>query len=599
MKQIVHLIIICVALLVFGSCGDGKSVRQLPHLGNTPYQQDSILMAYAVNPDRALTLLDSALRLGNVSDYRSQFIRVRIYSMSLVELHLDSAILICKTLLSHDSVRNEPVEQENILNMLITASRAKHDNEQYLHWATQKAELCRKQGEEIERWRTEADIGLLMTQLGQVDEGLSRLDEAISHLDSSGSIDRMDAFIVAVKRKINALHELHRYSEVVPLAQRILDRLDHYEQHAKDYVEDSKRLSWSDSPSDRDRYMDFCRAQAWGFMAQAYSSLTPGPSLKGEGSSNRELAKKYLSLFDNSGYGKTFSARRMIASTQMALGMYDDALATYAEVERRMAGDTLNDEYAAILRARAIAAHAKGHTAEAFDLQTRYANLSKAVSDSLHKSEAHEYAVRYHLQEEQLKAQEAEAASRLKNFIIVGCILLFIFAAAVSIYYYRQKRIISEKNRALVRMINGTPPEYVDEPDADDEREEPSAAGTEAGSSTTADTPADAALFHDIDAAIRSERLYANVALQRQDIIARFGLSRHALNDLFTAHTGGMSFPQYINAIRMEETVTLLRDRPDMTLTDIAAAVGFTPANLREKFKSRYGITPTEYRRNS
>lgn len=35
---------------------------------------------YATNPKRALTLLDSALLLGNISDYRSQFIRAKIYS---------------------------------------------------------------------------------------------------------------------------------------------------------------------------------------------------------------------------------------------------------------------------------------------------------------------------------------------------------------------------------------------------------------------------------------------------------------------------------------------------------------------------------------
>ena len=84
----------------------------------------------------------------------------------------------------------------------------------------------------------------------------------------------MDAFIIAVKRKINALNDLGRYAEVIPLAQRILDRLDHYEQHTKDYAEDSYRLSWSDHPNDRDRYLDFSRAQAWGFMAQAHACLS-------------------------------------------------------------------------------------------------------------------------------------------------------------------------------------------------------------------------------------------------------------------------------------------------------------------------------------
>ena len=332
MKQNLYIIIIGIVAILY-SCSDGKSVRQLPHLGNTPYQQDTILVTYATNPERALTLLDSALLLGNISDYRAQVIRAKIFSKSLMEQRQDSAIAICKQLLNHDSVRNQPTEQENILDMLIASSRARMDYEQYLHWATQKAELCHQQGEETERWRTEADLGLIYTHLGQVDKGLAKLDEAITHLDEPGSIDRMDAFIVAVKRKINALNDLSRFTEVIPLALRSLDRLTHYEQHAQDYAEDSYRLSWSDNPNDRDRYLDFSRAQTWGFMAQAYAKLD-----------SLEEARKYLALFDGTTYSKSFAARRFIAPTQIELGMYDDAIATYTEMERRMAADTINDD---------------------------------------------------------------------------------------------------------------------------------------------------------------------------------------------------------------------------------------------------------------
>ena len=583
MKQVIHLIIYSIIVLAFVRCGDGGSVRHLPHLADTPYQPDSILVAYATNPERALTLLDSALLLGNVSDYRAQFIRAKIYSKSLVEQHQDSAILICKALLNHDSVRNEPIEKENILDMLIATSRAKADYEQYLHWATLKAELCQQQGEEIERWRTEADIGLVMTHLRQVDEGLQKLDDAISHLDSPGSIDRMDAFIIAVKRKINALSDLGRYAEVIPLAQRILDRLDHYEQHAKEYAEDSYRLSWSDHPNDRDRYLDFSRAQTWGFMAQAHAMTN-----------EKEKAKAYLALFDKSDYGKTFAARRMIAPAQMALGMYDKALATYTEIERRMGADTLNEDYAIILQNRAMAARAMGHIAEAYDYQTRYANLSKVLSDSLHRSEAHDYAARYHAQEQQLEIQEKQAEAERSHIISITIAVIALLAIAFALYFFRQKRIISEKNRALVRMINGTPPEPDDEPDAIDESdEEPT---VEDADDKPADNSSDANLFATIDTTIRSERIYSNVALQRQDICNRFGIRRHTLNDLLSVYADGKSFTQYINTIRMEEAVRLLRDRPDMTLSAIATTVGFTPANLRDKFKRQYGMTPLEYR---
>jgi transcriptional regulator GlxA family with amidase domain len=42
----------------------------------------------------------------------------------------------------------------------------------------------------------------------------------------------------------------------------------------------------------------------------------------------------------------------------------------------------------------------------------------------------------------------------------------------------------------------------------------------------------------------------------------------------------------------------MLRDNTSMTITAIATAVGFTPANFREQFKRQYGVTPQEYRQN-
>ena len=578
MRNVLQVLLI-VSILVFASCGRNNTARHIRNLGETPYQEDSVLVAYGYHPNRALILLDSALLLGNINDYRGQFIRAKIYSKSLLKQRQDSAILICEQLLHHDSVVNAPHEQENIFDLLMITSRTKTDFEGYIKWATQKVEVCRLQGEETEQWRTEAEIGMVMAHLGQPEEGVVKIDEAIRQLDAPGSIDRMDAFIIAVKRKITVLNEQGRYVEVIPLAQRILDRLDHYEQHAMDYAEDSYRLSWSDSPADRDRYIDFSRAQANGFLAGAYAMT-----------GDIAHAREYLARFDQSGYGHSFSARRMIIPTQMALGMYDEAMATSDEIAYRMGYDTINADYAVILRDRAIVARAKGRLVEAYDLMKRHANLAKVLSDSLHASEAHDYAARYHAKEQELKIQEAETASRIKSIIIGVIILLLIIAGVVSFYYRRQRQIISEKNRALVRMINGTPlPVLADETE---ETEEPD----EAGESEVPET--NSALFETIDTAIRTEQLYANVSLQRQDICTRFCITRHTLNNLLAQYAGSSSFPQYINNIRMEEALPLLRDNPSMTIAAIAAAVGFTPANFREQFKRQYGVTPQEYRQS-
>lgn len=602
MRQIVHLIIIYAALLTLAGCGDGKSVRQLPHLGDTPYQQDTILVTYATNPERALTLLDSALLLGNISEYRAQCIRARIYSKSLVEQRQDSAILICKELLGHDSVRNDAAEQENILDLLIATSRAKPDYEEYMHWAAQKAELCQKQGQETERWRSEADVGYVMTHLGKENEGLAKLDEAISHLDAPGSIDRMDAFIVACKRKINALNELHRYNEIITLGQRILDRLNHYESHAKDYAEDSYRLSWSDHPNDRDRYLDFSRAQANGFIAEAYAIIN-----------EKVKAKEHLALFDQSDYGKTFGARRMIAPTQMALGMYDEALTTYAEIARRMVADTLNDDYAVILRSRAIAAHARNHYAEAYDYQTRYADLSKVLSDSLMKGKAHEYAARYHDQEQKLEIAQVNAQSQRKTIIIWVVVIIIMLISIFACWLLRQWRVIRRKNLVLVEQI-GEAIEYKEKYESLTPGSSPMGEGSDYsyGQKTQQVTPVAPAIESDLLSlddisndelflrlrhAIKREHLYLDPSLDRQKIMDIFQLSRHRVGAAFAQGSEFASLSDFIRDCRLEYSCNLLVTRPDLSIKEVAAKSGFNYAsNYSSDFKNRYTMTPSNYR---
>ena len=106
----------------------------------------------------------------------------------------------------------------------------------------------------------------------------------------------------------------------------------------------------------------------------------------------------------------------------------------------------------------------------------------------------------------------------------------------------------------------------------------------------------DKELFKTIDNIIRRERLYTQVNLMREDIMHRFGIGRHHLNDQLNTFAEGMSFPQYINSIRMEVAYDLLTNHPEMTIAEVARQVGFTAPNLRVQFKRCYGITPAEYR---
>ena len=348
--------------------------------------------------------------------------------------------------------------------------------------------------------------------------------------------------------------------------------------------------------------MDFSRAQANGFIAEAYAIIN-----------EKVKAKEHLALFDQSDYGKTFRARRMIAPTQMALGMYDEALTTYAEIARRMAADTLNDDYAVILRSRAIAAHARNHYAEAYDYQTRYADLSKVLSDSLMKGKAHEYAARYHDQEQKLEIAQINAESQRKTIIIWAAVIIILLVSIFATWLLRQWRVIRRKNLVLVEQI-GEAIEYKEKYESLTPGPSPMGEGSDYsyGQKTQQVTPvapaiesdllslddiSDDELFRRLRHAIKREHLYLDPSLDRQKIMDIFQLSRQRVGAAFAQGSEFASLSDFIRDCRLEYSCNLLVTRPDLSIKEVAAKSGFNYAsNYSSDFKNRYTMTPSNYR---
>ena len=83
--------------------------------------------------------------------------------------------------------------RQDVLEMLIRACRAYHDDEQIIHWTTLMIDLCRQQGKkqqtdkvysdmETEVLRYKTDIGLTYANLGKAEEGLALIDSVITEL---------------------------------------------------------------------------------------------------------------------------------------------------------------------------------------------------------------------------------------------------------------------------------------------------------------------------------------------------------------------------------------------------------------------------------
>lgn len=588
-KTLYLLYMSVVALLLTGCTGGGTSRKRVPQAGDTLYTEERAMAIYDSLPERALLILDSAEVVGNMTDYRAGLFRAKVLSKSTAMQQQDSAVIICEALLRHDEAQRNIVFRGDVLELLVNASRIRHDYEEMVHWTTELAQLLRGQGLATEALRTDADLGLAMTHIGQVDEGLAKIDNAIRQLDMTTKFNELDAWLIAAKRKINVLQEQEiRSDEVITLANQIQQRLDDFAAHPDDYHDGTYR---EPPKEDIPTYHDFYYAQACAYKAAAYTAQ-----------GNRAAAQREIVAFRQYPYSHSLDGRMIIAQTQGRLGDYETMLATYDDFERYMVSedDTLNGARIEILRGRAEAANAFGHTTQAYDYMNRYDELKSQLSDNLQRSKAHLYAARYHTLELET-ALHQERVIHMKNLfvnVLIGMVLFIVVAAAV--YLYRQRRLLSEKNYILVQKIEDAQEYKRLYQSLKTQKNSDTVNSDDATDATRLEAMTDAELFDYISDVVRHEQLFLRPVCDRQTLVERFHLSEKRIGAAFSKGSPYGNVSNFVRNARLEYACQLLRKSTTMSIADVAAASGFPSyPRFAMDFKAAYSISPTEYRRQS
>ena len=70
------------------------------------------------------------------------------------------------------------------------------------------------------------------------------------------------------------------------------------------------------------------------------------------------------------------------------------------------------------------------------------------------------------------------------------------------------------------------------------------------------------------------------------------------LSKTFKAETG-LGFADYLSTLRLEKAEAMLREREDMSVTEIAFSCGFNDSNyFSDRFKREFGISPLKFRKS-
>lgn len=571
-----HLILYVILALFAVSCSNtDKDVKYQSQPGDTLYTADAAMAIYGRNPERALIILDSAVIVGNLDADLAKMLRAKVLSHSPVELNFKEALHICEDLMQSDFV-DDPANRENVLDLLISITRRIGDNEQWIRWSTEKVDLCRQQGDETEALRTEAEIGFILVQLGEEERGIAKLNGVIGSLDEQRHFNEMDACIIALKRKINVLDILDKTENIIPLAKRIIEKIDDYREHRDEYADDSFRMPPNDEQFDS--YCNFYVAQAHCFLAKAYAEM-----------GQYDEARHYISLFEDSDYGQTFSGRMMASQTWCVLGDFDKMNAIYDEADKRFGNDTINLDFSAILYNRAIAAGATGDYQAATSYWHRYEIIRHILDRKQQEGKAFHYAAQYKLHEERMNTEREQAKAKRNEILAWAGFILVILSAGFIIRLLIQRRAIIRKNRVLTEQIM----ESVKYKKKESQNSKPHTTL----SKLNVDELKDEQIFDYLSDVIRGDELYLNPNFSRQVLIDRFHINDRRIGAAFAHAESYNSLPDFIRDLRLEHACQLFTDHPEMSVSDVATASGFSNLTVFGRdFKRKYEVTPTYFR---
>ena len=135
----------------------------MPQADDTLYTEERAMDIYDREPERALRMIDSAEMVGNVTDYRAELLRARVYAYPGDAMNLDTARQLGVALLEHDSVKGSVDNRMEVLRLLTDVARIHLDYPEQVKWASELATLCREQGKGLDQcgliflWRQSTD----------------------------------------------------------------------------------------------------------------------------------------------------------------------------------------------------------------------------------------------------------------------------------------------------------------------------------------------------------------------------------------------------------------------------------------------------------
>lgn len=542
-----------ILLAVIALAGTFSLHAQQAH--NAVLTESAIRSMHIEYPDSCLGLLDRAQKgkvRTDIPGFRIETLRAMCYEIK-GDYPAKEACL--RRLLQNDSVRNNDGRKLSATVMLAGVLDRENRYSEGIEACRQAIDLARRLGrkkEEAEMLSTMARICAGMKNDADADKYFRR---AVAILQTTKDVRDMAFLSTIYGEMMTFLIGTDRPKEALEIARRretLIGRM-------------------SKMPGPPPGYID----QQYGFL---YAKMALLLANQGQAKEAAAIYRKYQAL----DFARSYTGRSYIVPYLLAAKRYSEALENNSDCLREYPGDTISYDYLTMLQNQAAAYRGTGK----YQLADAYMQRCYTVQDSITRREADgkasENAARFNAKEKERQIAEKAAEKRKNKAILIGSLAATALLLLILLIIFR--------NRRRLRQECGDDAQISDKPTAPMDSEDMEK------SEATAETDKDYQAFRQMEAMIVEKELFLNPRLGREDIVRATGIGRNAIAPIIRKYSGCVNLNDYINRLRLEHAVKLMKSNRLYTIDSIAESSGFNSrSTFYRAFQNVFGMSPLQY----
>lgn len=529
----------------------------------------SIYMAW---PDSALRLTTAAEEQGCLPTSQADMLRAMIYE-NLSMFTLEERYL--RRALQATEITHNPRRHLSALYQLSLTLQSLGRSDEGIRIAKEGIAEARRQDNRRIEAQLLFNIGQLYRTLKRTNEAERYMQQAIDLLEESDDVHEL-AFLSTFYGEYAAmLYEHDRMDKAIRLSlkrREVIDRM-------------------KDMPGPPPGYID-----------QQYSYLYAKLAMFYQCAGQPDRAAEAARLYQATRFADTPRGCVDLIPYLLETKRYHDILPRLERYNHLFEGvDTIQPAYLVQLDSYARTYRGLGNFRLADSYQQRVCTLTDSLYAREKAGQAHEYAVLFHTQEQEAQLRESRQQNQSQRIVIGISLLAAVLLGTLVWQKQRHVRQLARKNQDAARRIDELMAQEKElrqayatlaatqPPSPEDET------GDEADTEGKDISPHLLLRAREAEARLMERQLYLNPDLRREDLLKALRISRLTLATMQRLKDDD-SFNAYINRLRVEHSVELLR-QGNFSIDAVSAQAGFkSRSTFYSAFQKRFGMTPSQYR---